>query len=157
MKKGFNSIDTIANGAQVLRLAGELARVHHKRLSLNSLWFVSTSFEKLTINELREGIAYCYDKGLVSRTDDGSVYPSLDVTYLVEGKLLEAIGLALENICIARGGALEYEDFMGDDNEELLYAAVTYDLPEESVSVLRELLLEWHLVRVDGIGNIIVE
>lgn len=149
MKKVFNSIDTITNGARVLRLIGELTRVHHKRLSLNSLWLVSTGFEKLTINELREGIAYCHEKGLVSRANDGSVYPSLDVTYLVEGKLLEAMGLALENLCIARGGVLEYEDFMKDDNEELLYAVLTYGLPEKSVSVLRELLLEWHLVRVD--------
>ena len=154
MKKGFNSI---INGAQVLRLIGELARVHHKKLSLDNLGLVSTSFEELTINQLREGIMYCHDKGLVSRADDGSVYPSLDVISLVEGKLLEAMGLALENICIVRDGVLEYEDFMEDDNEELLYAAVTYDLPEESVSVLRELLLEWHLVRMDGIGNIIVE
>ena len=157
MKKSFNSIDTIANGAQVLRLIGELARVHHKKLSLDNLGLVSTGFEELTIKELREGVMYCHDKGLVICADDGSIYPSLDATSLVKEKLLEVMGLALENICIVRDGALEYKDFMEDDNEELLYAAVTYDLPEESVSVLRELLLEWHLVRMDGIGNIIVE
>lgn len=158
MKKGFN-FNTIINGAQALRLIGELARVYHKKLSLNSLELVSTSFEELTIKELREGIMYCHDKGLISYADDGSVYPSLDVTSLVEGKLLEAMGLALENICIVRDGILEYEDFMEeeDDNEELLYAVLTYGLPEESVSVIRELLLKWHLVRMDGIGNIIVE
>ena len=163
MKKSFYSINTITNGAQVLRLIGELARVHHKKLSLNSLELVLIGFEELTIKELHDGIMYCYDKGLVSCAEDGSVYPSLDVASLVEGKLLEAMGLALENICIVRDGVLEYEDFiehsdfMEDDNKELLYAVLTYDLPEESVSALRELLLKWHLVRMDGIGNIIVE
>ena len=157
MKKEFNSIEAVANGAQVLRLVGELARVHHKKLSLDSLGLILIGFEELTINQLHEGVMYCLDKRLVSQASDGSVYPSLDVISLVDGKMLEAMGLALENICIARDGVLEYEDFMEDDNEELLYAALTYDLPEESVAVIRELLLKWHLVRADGIGNIIAE
>lgn len=155
-KKVFSATET-TNGAQVLRLIGELARVHHKKLSLDNLGLVSTSFEDLTIKELREGIMYCHNKGLVSCAEDGSVYPSLDVTSLVGEKMLEAMGLVLENICIVRDGVLEYEDFMDDDNEELSYAAFMYDLPKESIQVIRDLLLEWHLVRLDGIGSIIVE
>lgn len=154
-KKVFSTTE-VTSGAQVLSLIGELARVHHKKLSLDNLGLVSTDFEELTIKELREGIMYCHDKGLVSCANDG-VYPSLEATSLVKGKLLEVMGLALENICIMRDGVLEHEDYMEDDNEELLYAVLACGLPEESVSVIRELLLEWHLVRMDGIGNIIVE
>lgn len=156
MKKNF-SIKEATNGGTVLRLIAELARVHHKNMNLDSLNLVSAGFEELTINQLREGIMYCYDKGLVLRADDGSIYLNPCVTSLEAEKLLEAMGFALESICIRYDGLLEYEDFMKDDNEELLYAAFVYDLPEESVSVIRELLLEWHLVRLDGIGNIIVE
>lgn len=157
MKSNFNSISTIVSGAKVLMLVGELARVHHKKLSLNSLWLVSTDFEGLTINQLRKGILYCLDKGLVSQGDDGRVYPSLEVSSLVKGKLLEAMGWALENICTVHYGVLEYEDFIKANCEDLSYAAFMYDLPEESVSVIRELLLEWHLVRLDGTNSIIVE
>lgn len=157
MKKNFSETEVVSGGT-VLRLIAELARVHHKNMNLDSLNLVSAGFEELTINQLREGIMYCYDKGLVLRADDGSIYLNPCVTSLLEAeKLLEAVGFALENICIRCDGLLKYEDFMKDDNEELLYAAFVYDLPEESVSVIRELLLEWHLVRLDGIGNIIVE
>lgn len=157
MSKKVFSATEVTNGGTFLRVIGKLARVHHKKLNLSTPSLVSSGFEELTISQLREGVMYCLDKGLVSQADDGSVYPSLDVTSLVDGKLLEATGLALENICIVCDGVLEYEDFMDDDNEELSYAAFMYDLPEESIQVIRELLLEWHLVRLDGIGSIIVE
>ena len=105
-KKVFSTTE-VTNGGVFLRVIGELARVHHKELNLSTLNLVSSGFEELTINQLHEGVMYCLDKGLVSQADDGSVYPSLDVTSLVDGKMLEAMGLALENICIVRDGVLE--------------------------------------------------
>lgn len=157
MRKEFNSIETVTNGAQVLRFAGRLARLYHEGISFDALGLAAEGCERLTVKDLWDGLLYCHDKGLVSQADNGAIRLAPEVDSLVENKLLEAMALALENICIVRNGVLEYEDFMEDDNEELLFAAMTYNLPEESVSVIREFLLEWHLVRLDGIGNIIVE
>lgn len=157
MRKEFNSIETVTNGAQVLRFVGRLARLYHEGISFETLGLASEGCEKLTISEFWDGLLYCHDKGLVSQADNGTIHHVPEVDALIENKLLEAMALALENICIARNGVLEYEDFMDDDNEELLFAAMTYNLPEESISVIREFLLEWHLVRLDGIGNIVVE
>ena len=157
MKKEFNSIETVANGAQVLKFVGRLARLYSDGVSFDTLGLATEGCERLTVKDLWDGLLYCHDKGLVSQADNGTIHHVPEVDSLIESKLLEAAATALENICIVRDGVLEYEDFMDDDNEELLYAAVWYDLPEESVSVIREFLLEWHLVRADGIGNIIVE
>lgn len=157
MKKEFNSIETVTNGAQVLRFVGRLARLYHEGVSFETLGLASEGCEKLTVKELWDGLLYCHDKGLVSQADNGTIHHVPEVDSLIENKLLEAMALALENICIVRNGVLEYEDFMEDDNEELLFAAMMYDLPEESIQVIRDLLLEWHLVRLDGIGSIIVE
>lgn len=157
MKKEFNSIETVTNGAQVLRFVGRLARLYDEGVCFGTLGLATEGCEKLTVTQFWDGLLYCHDKGLISPVFDGNIHPSIEVEYLIKGKLLEAMALALENICIVRGGVLEYKDFMDDDNEELLYAAFMYDLPEESVSVIRELLLEWHLVRLDGIGNIVAE
>lgn len=157
MKKEFNSIETVANGAKVLRLVGRLARLYSDGVNFDTLGLASGGCEKLTISEFWDGLLYCRDKGLITQANNGTIHHSPEVEYLIEDRLLEAMALALENICIVRGGVLEYEDFMDDDNEELLYAAVWYNLPEESTTVIRELLLEWHLVRLDGIGNIVAE
>lgn len=157
MEKKFNSIGTVANGAKVLMLVGRLARLYDEGVNFETLGLVSEGCEKLTISEFWDGLLYCHDKGLISQADNGTIHHVPEVDSLVENGLLEAIGLALENICIVRGGVLDYPDFMEDDNEELLFAAMTYNLPEESISVIREFLLEWHLVRLDGIGNIVVE
>ena len=157
MKKEFNSIGTVANGAQVLKFVGRLARLYHEGVSFDALGLASEGCERLTVKDLWDGLLYCHDKGLVSQADNGTIHHVPEVDSLIENKLLEAAALALENICIARDGILEYEDFMDDDNEELLFAAMTYNLPEESIVVIREFLLEWHLIRLDGIGNIIVE
>lgn len=157
MRKEFNSIETVTNGAQVLRFAGRLARLYHEGISFDALGLAAEGCERLTVKDLWDGLLYCHDKGLVSQADNGTIHHVPEVDALIENKLLEAMALALENICIARNGVLEYEDFMDDDNEELLFAAMTYNLPEESISVIREFLLEWHLVRLDGIGNIVVE
>lgn len=156
MKK-FNSIGTVTNGAQVLRFVGRLARLYSDGVSFDTLGLAAEGFERLTVKDLWDGLLYCHDKGLVSQADNGVIRHVPEVDALIENKQLEAAALALENICIVRDGILEYEDFMDDDNEELLFAAMTYNLPAESVTVIRELLLEWHLVRLDGIGNIIVE
>ena len=157
MKKEFNSIETVANGAQVLKFVGRLARLYSDGVSFDTLGLATEGCERLTVKDLWDGLLYCHDKGLVSQADNGTIHHVPEVDSLVENGLLEAIGLALENICIVRGGVLDYPDFMEDDNEELLFAAMTYNLPEESISVIREFLLEWHLVRLDGIGNIVVE
>lgn len=157
MKKEFNSIETVTNGAQVLRFVGRLARLYSDGVNFDTLGLASEGCEKLTVRELWDGLLYCHDKGLVSQADNGTIHHVPEVDSLIENKMLEAMALALENICIVRNGVLEYEDFMDDDNEELLFAAMTYNLPEESISVIREFLLEWHLVRLDGIGNIVVE
>ena len=157
MKKEFNSVEMVGNGAQVLRLVGRLARLYDEGVNFETLGLASEGCEKLTISEFWDGLLYCHDKGLITQADDGTIHHTPEVDALIENRLLEATALALENICIVRDGVLEYEDFMDDDNEELLYAAVWYNLPEESVSVIREFLLEWHLVRADSIGNIIVE
>ena len=157
MKKEFNSIETVANGAQVLRLVGRLARLYSDGVSFETLGLASEGCKKLTIREFWDGVLYCHDKGLITQADNGTIHHTLEVDALIENRLLEATALALENICIVRDGVLEYEDFMDNDNEELFFAAMTYNLPEESVSVIRELLLEWHLVRLDGIGNIVAE
>lgn len=157
MKKEMNSIETVVNGAQVLKFAGRLARLYHEGINFDTLGLASGGCEKLTVKDLWDGLLYCHDKGLVSQGDDGTILPAPEVDSLIENKLLEAAALALENICIVRDGVLECEDFMDDDNEELLYAAMWYNLPEESISVIREFLLEWHLVRLDGLGKIVVE
>lgn len=157
MKKEFNSIETVANGAQVLKLVGRLARLYSDGVNFDTLGLASEGCERLTIREFWDGLLYCHDKGLISQADNGTIHHTPKVDALIENRLLEATALALENICIARDGVLDYPDFMDDDNEELLFAAMTYNLPEESVSVIREFLLEWHLVRLDGIGNIIAE
>lgn len=157
MKKEFNSIGTVTNGAQVLRFAGRLARLYHEGISFDALGLASEGCEKLTVKDLWDGLLYCHDKGLVSQADNGAIRLAPEVDSLVENKLLEATALALENICIVRDGILEYEDFMDNDNEEVLFAAMTYNLSEESIPLIREFLLEWHLVRLDGIGNIVVE
>lgn len=157
MKKEFNSIETVANGAKVLRLVGRLARLYNEGISFETLGLASGGCEKLTISEFWDGLLYCHDKGLITQADNGTIHHVPEVDSLIESSLLEAMGLALENICIVRDGVLDYPDFMDDDNEELLYAAMWYNLPEESISVIREFLLEWHLVRLDGIGNIVAE
>lgn len=157
MKKEFNSIETVANGAKVLRFVGRLARLYNEGISFDTLGLASGGCEKLTISEFWDGLLYCRDKGLITQADDGTIHLTPEAEYLIKDRLLEAMALALENICIVRDGVLDYPDFMDDDNEELLYAAMWYNLPEESISVIREFLLEWHLVRLDGIGNIVVE
>lgn len=157
MKKEFNSIETVANGAKVLRFVGRLARLYDEGVNFETLGLASGGCEELTISEFWDGLLYCRDKGLITQTDNGTIHPAPEAEYLIKDRLLEAMGLALENICIVRDGVLDYPDFMDDDNEELLYAAMWYNLPEESISVIREFLLEWHLVRLDGIGNIVAE
>lgn len=157
MEKKFNSIETVANGAQVLKFVGRLARLYSDGVSFDTLGLAAEGCERLTVKDFWDGLLYCHDKGLVSQANNGTIHHVPEVDSLIENKLLEAAALALENICIVRDGILEYEDFMDDDNEELLFAAMTYNLPEESIVVIREFLLEWHLVRLDGIGNIIVE
>ena len=157
MKKEFNSIETVANGAKVLRFVGRLARLYSDGVNFETLGLASGGCEKLTISEFWDGLLYCRDKGLIAQADNGTIRHTPEVDCLIEGRLLEAAGLALENICIVRDGVLDYPDFMDDDNEELLYAAMWYNLPEGSISVIREFLLEWHLVRLDGIGNIVAE
>ena len=157
MEKKFNSIETVTNGAQVLRFAGRLARLYHEGINFDTLGLASEGYEKLTVRDLWGGVLYCHDKGLVSQADDGAIHLAPEVDSLIENRLLEATALALENICIVRDGILEYDDFMDNDNEEVLFAAMTYNLPEESFPIIRELLLEWHLVRLDGTGNIVAE
>lgn len=157
MKKEFNSIETVVNGAKVLRFVGRLSRLYDEGVNFDTLGLASEGSEKLTVKDLWDGLLYCHDKGLITQADNGTIHHVPEVNSLVGSRLLEAIALALENICIVRNGVLEYEDFMDDDNEELLFAAMTYNLPEECISVIRESLLEWHLVRLDGIGNIVAE
>lgn len=157
MKKEFNSIETVANGAKVLRFVGRLARLYNEGISFDTLGLASGGCEKLTISEFWDGLLYCRDKGLITQADDGTIHLTPEAEYLIKDRLLEAMALALENICIVRDGVLECEDFMDDDNEELLYAAIWYNLPEESIPLIREFLLDWHLVRLDGLGKIVVE
>lgn len=157
MRKEMNSIETVVNGAQVLRFAGRLARLYHEGINFDTLGLASGGCERLTVNDLWGGVLYCHDKGLVSQADNGTIHPAPEVDSLIENKLLEAAALALENICIVRDGVLECEDFMDNDNEELLYAATWYNLPEESIPLIREFLLDWHLIRLDGLGKIVVE
>lgn len=157
MEKRFNSIETVTNGAQVLKFVGRLARLYSDGVSFDTLGLAAEGCEWLTVKDLWDGLLYCHDKGLVSQADNGTIHHVPEVDSLIESKMLEAAALALEHICIVRNGVVEYEDFMEDDNEELLFAAMAYNLPEESVSVIREFLLEWHLIRLDGLGNIVVE
>lgn len=158
MKKELNSIETVANGAKVLMLVGRLSRLYDEGINSETLGrLASEGCEKLTISEFWDGLLYCHDKGLITQADNGTIHHVPEVDSLVGSRLLEAMALALENICIVRNGVLDYPDFMDDDNEELLFAAMTYNLPEECISVIREFLLEWHLVRLDGIGNIVAE
>ena len=149
------------NGGKVMRMVSILAQMGKglnlttATLAVNKLNWAYVSEPK--ISEIADGIDYCIVKGLVTITGDNEIIPTPSAKRIAENGLLNAMGIALENIAIACDGELSCEEFLSSDNEEVLYAVLSAGLSEMNIGVVKELLLQWHCIRLTNLGTVITE
>lgn len=153
--------ERVANGSKVMRMISILTQMGKglnlttATLAVNKLNWTHVSEPK--ISELADGIDYCLVKGLVTITDNNEVVPTPSATCIAKNGLLNAMGIALENISIVCDGELDCEEFLSSDNEEILYAVISAGLSGMDIGIVKELLLQWHCVRLTNLGTVITE
>lgn len=149
------------NGGKVMRMVSILAQMgkglnlNTATLAVNKLNWAYVSEPK--ISEISDGIDYCLVKGLVTITEDNEIIPTPSAKRIAENGLLNAMGIALENISIVCDGELSCEDFLSSDNEEVLYAVLSAGVSETNIGAVKELLLQWHCIRLTNLGTVITE
>jgi hypothetical protein len=161
MSKERTINERVENGAKVMRMVSILAQLG-KGLSLTT---ADLAVNKLNwdyisepkISEIADGIDYCLVKGLVTIISDNEIVPTPSAEHIAKNGLLNAMGIALENISIVCDGELSCEDFLSSDNEDVLYAVLSAGLSEMNIGTVKELLLQWHCIRLTNLGTVITE
>lgn len=161
MLKERTTNERVENGSKVMRMISILAQMG-KGLNLNTAILAANKIDwaggfEPKISEIADGIDYCLVKGLITITDNNEIVPTPSAERIAKNGLLNAMGIALENISIVCDGELSCEEFLSSDNEDVLYAVISAGLSEMNIGAVKELLLQWHCVRLTNLGTVITE
>ena len=161
MTKERTTNERVENGGKVMRMVSILAQMG-KGLNLTTITLAANKIDwaggfEPTISDISDGIDYCLVKGLITITWDNEIIPTPSAKRIAENGLLNAMGIALENISIVCDGELNCNEFLSSDNEEVLSAVLSAGLSEMNIGAVKELLLQWHCVRLTNLGTVITE